>query len=494
MENIEYVYEPISNMVFILKILFISMFTFYTNLKIIDCRLNLKNTIFSIIAIIISIITMNIFVKNTNNYMIDIVILSLILGIILSINTKITIGYSIVINIISLSINYIIYFSALSISFFPSYIFNIKNDYVNFIVIVIIYAFLLNILFKIKRLKNGIIVIKNKIDNEYFDMMILNACTIIVLVVTVLSNLYDINFTLAENLISSFVVLSIIMFITIQKTLTMYYKHKMLIKDLNETKEELENMKKDRDRVEQENIEISKKSHSISHKIESLEHKLKELEMKNEIAEELDIKDRINEISKEYTKDRAVAELSKTGIEIIDDMLECMRSKCIQENIEFDLQLSGNIHHMTNNFVSKEELEILLADHIKDAIIAIQHSDNINRSILVRLGLIGEYYSLYIYDSGIEFEIDTLINLGTKPITTHADEDGTGMGFINTFDTLKKHKASMIIDEFGKPSRDNYTKVIMIKFDGKDEFRIQSYRSEEIENNKVKKDLKIEIK
>ena len=120
---------------------------------------------------------------------------------------------------------------------------------------------------------------------------------------------------------------------------------------------------------------------------------------------------------------------------------------------------------MTNNIINKEELEILLSDHIKDAIIAINHSENINRSILVKLGKIDRTYSLYIYDSGIEFEKETLSNLGKKPITTHAEEGGTGMGFMNTFDTLRKYEASLIINEYNKPSKDNYTKVIIIKFD-----------------------------
>ena len=67
-----------------------------------------------------------------------------------------------------------------------------------------------------------------------------------------------------------------------------------------------------------------------------------------------------------------------------------------------------------------------------------------------------------------------------KPSTTHADEGGTGMGFMNTFDTLKKYKASMEIREIGKPSKDNYTKIIIIKFDQKNEFKISSYRQQEI--------------
>ena len=85
-----------------------------------------------------------------------------------------------------------------------------------------------------------------------------------------------------------------------------------------------------------------------------------------------------------------------------------MQSECEKNKINFELQINGNIHHMVNKFIAKENLEILLADHIKNAIIAINYSENINRSILVKLGLIDGFYSIYIYDTGIEFEIKTL--------------------------------------------------------------------------------------
>ena len=63
-------------------------------------------------------------------------------------------------------------------------------------------------------------------------------------------------------------------------------------------------------------------------------------------------------------------------------------------------------------------------------------------------------------------------SLGKKPITTHASEGGTGMGFMNSFDTLRRNKASLVIKELGKPSKENYTKIIMFKFDNKNEFRV----------------------
>ena len=101
----------------------------------------------------------------------------------------------------------------------------------------------------------------------------------------------------------------------------------------------------------------------------------------------------------------------------------------------------------------------------------------------MKLGIIEGVYSLYIYDSGIEFEIDTLKNLGKKPSTTHADKEGTGIGFINTFDTLRQYQASLMIHEYGKPCPENFTKMIQIKFDKKNEFKICSYREDEIKKS-----------
>ena len=224
--------------------------------------------------------------------------------------------------------------------------------------------------------------------------------------------------------------------------------------------------------LEQENLSYSKKAHSLEHKLKSLENKINKLTYNQEISKEIGIENEIKNISSQMHNKIVYVELDKTGIEEIDDMLDTMRNEAIKNNIEFNLQLKGNIYQMTNNYIDKQDLAILLADHIKDAIIAINHTENINKSILVRLGKIENCFALYIYDTGVEFKKEVLDNLGKIPITTYKEEGGTGMGFMNTFDTLNKTNASLTIKQIGPPSKDNYTKVIMITFDGKHEFKI----------------------
>lgn len=396
----------------------------------------------------------------------------LILWIILEKSGDVGEDYNISVVAIAICISNVIFFISIAIYAIPSIALKLSNDFIALIFMDIIYGIILYLTMHIKKLNNGLTFLSKKLKSDFFDVLILNLGAIILFFMEIVKNA---SYQKRTEFSMKVITLSVIMFLTIQKSFQVYYKQKLLIQELNETKEELKNKTEEVQKLEQENLNFSKKSHSLAHKQKSLEYKLNQLILTTEISDEKDLKEQIQKVSKElYSKPRI--ELDKTEITQIDDMLNFMQSECIKNNIDFNLQLSGNIYHIINNIITEEELEILLADHIKDAIIAIKHTDNVNKSILVRIGKIEDCYGLYIYDSGIEFEKETLENLGKKPSTTHKDEGGTGMGFMNTFDTLRKCKGSLIINEIGKPSKENYTKVIMIKFNNKNEFKVVSYK------------------
>lgn len=475
--------EEIDFLIDTIKLCFINIFTYYISNKIIDNKLTenkYQKIIICISAFLISIICS--YIKYKINFLNSIICAIILLSVMFSLTSKKDAGDSFLIIMVSLSINYIIFFIAICITFFPSAIFNITNKYISLIILLTFYNLIIYLFSRINKFKKGLAFLKNKLKDEYMNILILNISVVILFCTILLSNYTEI---ITGNIGISFIIFSIIMFITIQKSLQLYYKQKLQQRELEDMRKELTKKNQEIKELEKENLNLSKTNHSISHKQKSLEYKLNQLILKNEIADEIDIKDRLSNISKELINNNTSTELKKTNITEIDDMLKYMQSECINNKIEFELQLNGNIHHMVNKYISKENLEILIADHIKNAIIAIKHSNNINRNILIRLGIIDGIYSIYIYDSGIEFEIETLLNLGKKPSTTHADTGGTGMGFMNTFDSLNKYKASIIIKEYGKPCKDNYTKSIQIKFDNKNQFIICSYRAEEIKEKSV---------
>ena len=471
----------LSNFEYFIKIILISMFTLKLNYEILDIKEKRVKNIIIITVILILIDLFCTFIQYISNSTTSVLFLDICISCILLNKLNKDIGYSLLITTISLCFNYIIYFISIIVGFAIYKILQISNEYILLLENLVIFVFLFKILCKIKRLKRGIAFLKDIKNNEYLGMLILNIAYVVFLAILIM------NSADRKVFLMFIIIFSIIMFITIQKSLQLYYKQKLQEREVEEIKEELKNKDKEIKELEKENLKLNKKNHSIAHKQKSLEYELEQMVLNNQVADGNYVKDRIENLSKEMQNETVSIELTKTGINEIDSMLKYMQSECVKNKIDFQLQINGNIHHMINTYIGKEDLEILIADLIKNAIIAINQSENINKSILVRLGLIDGAYSLYVYDSGIEFEIDTLINLGIKPSTTHANDGGTGMGLMNTFDTLKKYKASLIIDEYGKPVKDNFTKVIKNLFDNENTYKIVSYRKKDIQEKDINK-------
>ena len=466
-----YVYEKLNIVLWIVKLMIINVGTFFIFLKLSNKQIRKMKKIRIIVEMIIPTfiyIKINLLVDPINA--IILMIISLLIIFKLSIN--ISLGHILVETILALCISYSLYFIATAINSIPNILLKVNSEVVAFSFINLIYLIILCIFMKNKRMDKGISFLNKENKNEFFDMLILNIGIIILFSLEMFGNY---NAIFEERIGTSISIFVVIMFLTIKKAFNVYYKQKLLFQQLAEANNEIQEKQKEIERLEEENLNFSKRSHSMAHKQEALEYKLNQLLMNEKTTKEIGIVAEIKELSKELYQ-KPIEELTKTGIQKIDDMLKFMQSECIKNNIDINLQITGNVYHIINNIITVEQLEILIADHIKDAIIAIKHTDNVNKSILVKLGKIDECYGLYIYDSGIEFEKETLENLGKKPSTTHKDEGGTGMGFMNTFDTLRSCKGILIIKEIGKPSKDNFTKIIMIKFDGKNEYKVIPYR------------------
>ena len=421
-----------------------------------------KKILIVLLTPVISITTL--VIKYTISATYNLFIVFLFITIICVLLYKKDVSYSFIITLISMGINYAIYTLALFLAFFPVGMFRINNDYINLLIITIIYSVLLYYFSRIKKLKYGMSFLQNKLEtNTYVSLFLMNICTIILFLVVIIQTVIINNILQIGTMLLLFF---IYMFIMIKEAYEMYYKHNQLVKSLSSLEKENQELKDENKKIKEENINFSKTSHSLNHRIKALEFK-----MKKEYAGNISMAKELEEISKQVYKEPENVEIPETNVENIDNMLKYMQSECIKNNIKFDLQICGNIYYMVNHLISTSDLEIILADHIKDAIIAINSSENLNRSILVKLGKIDNIYSIFIYDSGIEFPNEIVKKLGKEPVTTHKDTGGTGMGYMNTFDVLKKSKASLIIKDLGKPTIDNYTKAIIIKFDNKNDFK-----------------------
>ncbi len=391
-----------------------------------------------------------------------------------------------IITIISASLSYITLLISTLIWTIIFLIFNFDtfNNTILLLLISILQFITVHYFFRIKRFKNGFPFLNNKDYNNYFDLFILIASFIVIITCFLLGN-YKI---LSRDIIFiSLVCSSIILIPIIRRIFILYQKQKLIYNTLKDCEQELQDTKQKLQTALEEKQKLIKSNHEFYHRQEALRKKLDDLikqtssSFNTEFGEDYgNLLDRINKLSDEYSaKTYTQPKLTKTNIIEIDDMLSYMQSECTKNNIEFILKIDCNIQHMINNLIPQNQLETLLGDLIRNAIIAINHSSNTYKSIMVVFGIKDESYELCVFDSGIPFEIDTLLNLGLKPASTHESEGGTGIGFITTFETINSCNASLIINEI---THNNYTKSIEIKFDNKQEYIIISDRYENINN------------
>lgn len=478
----------------VIKMFIINLFVFILFFKISNQKCNyLKIFVGSVMLSVIYVIEKNyinddIFVLIISTYLMQ----NVFLWIILSNKNCIVVG-----NFISNTVVYILYSLSLiieiAIKMIFSIEFDIRNQTIDLILALAIEAIFLKCIMNLKRIKNGLSFLKDQVGNDYFALMFMEISANIIFTYCIFVNSND---EFSWNILAMFFVLSIIMVIMIQRTLTLYYKQKLLDKNIEDYKSEIALKDAQIKSLSDEKYKISKLNHEFYNRQKALIHKVEEItSMNTEIADELDLSKQINDLTKEYTdKAQEIKTLDKlptTGIVEIDDMFKYMQSECNSKKIQFNLKINGNIYHMINNKIPQSRLVTLIGDHLRDAIIAIDFSNNIFKSILAVLGENNGVYEFCVFDTGIEFKIDTLLNLGLKPATTHKDSGGTGIGFMTTFETMKETKASLIIDEMREMSNTDYTKSVTIRFDGKNEYRIKSYRSDEIK--KKMKDNRIII-
>lgn len=400
--------------------------------------------------------------------------------------------------VFSCVIAYAIYLTSTVISGLILLIILNKSEYTNpisLLTIPIISILLFWSIFTKKRFKNGFNFLNNAIVNK-------NIKKYAILWVGIITFIFGFSqrkntFALGLCLICGTICIVFYITIWIRSQITKTYKNRMRDRTIEIQKTEIDEQTKLIEEIKAENLKLGEVIHKYNKKFSSLEFAMKnalELNSKTEFANEISvILKETEETLKNFAQETQLNtnKLPLTNITGIDNMFKYMQEEARKNNINFDLKINESIKPLIENTISKDKFETLIGDHLKDAIIAVNSSNDTYKSILVTLGLVEGIYELSIYDTGIEFEIDTLLKLGRERVTTHKQTGGSGIGFMTTFETLKQCKASLVIEEYN-PETTNYTKSVTIRFDGKNQYKICSYRAEKIKEQKLKRRIIIQ--
>lgn len=468
----------------LIKALFMSISNYYTVIKITNKKIENK---LLLIALCLSSGIIYVAIRQKTNILIAWPIYYFIFSILYSAFSNTNIRNGSMIALLANAITEISMFVATSCSFIIMKICKTElTEYnaIEYILIGVIQITLVYLFFKIKRFKDGFAFLKNdKLNRKIASITI----SIIVLSISIILGL-QYNAWVETFLIVGIAVGGILMIYWIKKSITKYYKEKMKERTVEIQQEQIKQQDEKIKDLQTELADVLQINHKYSHRISAMEKAViklgTKLQANEEFAEEYgDILSSIKKLSKEYKEEVASViketKLPKTNIFSTDNLLEYMKQEAEKDKISFELKIDFDINEILETKIPQNKLETMLADHIRDAIIAINCSENKDRRIKVVLDKEDNNYQIKFYDTGREFEIETLSKLGLKRTTTHKATGGSGIGFMTTFETLKQCKASLIIEEY---SNQEYTKAVIIKFDNKNEYRIHSYRAEEIKN------------
>jgi len=357
------------------------------------------------------------------------------------------------------------------------------------VVITVVQLILSYSLFKIRRFKKGFPFL---FDNNAIVIALTVAGSVLILISFVISSeeVFG-NYNYLLPAVFSVIIIGIGIIIWVRRGIKAFYKKKMEERSVELLEKELAQKEEDILRLTIQSAAIRVADHKVMHRLTVVEHSVaalleavREHGLSAKVSEELSIvADDIMRLSQEHHKGieqtKGKIPLPTTKIKMIDNMFKYFSKLFINDEIEFNVKVNGSILYMIEHIVSQSKLETMIGDHLENAHIAVNAGDNSFRSIFIILGLVENCYELTVLDSGIPFDLNTLIKLGTDCVTTHSNNGGSGIGFMTTFEIVRECGASVIINE-KKPKEADFSKSVTVRFDGNNDYIVQTYRAGEL--------------
>lgn len=338
---------------------------------------------------------------------------------------------------------------------------------VSYFLVIIMQFILAFFIFRIRRFRKGFPFIFNRYT---IIVSLIFAGTIMIFVTWFILNAQAENAYGGYLYFAGVITAGIGIYILIRRLITSYQRKRAqqnreihFEKRYHETKEKYERLI-EQDKAKQAVI------HNFVERIEALENAFK-----NNNAALKDIQNLKYEFSSDISAIKGKISLPSTKIGAIDNLLNYFASKFSDDGIDFNVIVNGSIIFMVDKVIAQGKLETIIANHLKDAQTAVNAGNNPFRSITAVLGLVDGHYEFAVFDSGIPFEVDTLERLGTDRVTTHAENGGSGIGFMTTFEILKECNASLIISE-QESSPAEYSKSVSIRFNDENQYIIKTHR------------------
>lgn len=370
--------------------------------------------------------------------------------------------------------------------FWCTYIYKLELNYNDWCVTIVLNAFLTYLaafsLFRIRRLRNGMPFLKNQL---------VSYGGIVIGLVVLLLNMFFCTMseptpmwteTMAVGLGSFTALLFVYLFLWWRTSLKTSYLNVLAQKNYQALQDQLTESTTKADTLSQEVQQltqlmdenkqyISAMEAAINQAFQSLSSREQYQQIRHcqlhKLEEDMN---RRNGFLLSYSQNNS--HIPATGILSFDHLLSYLLQRCKQQRVSFDVSFCENLSGITA-ILDEKDFTTLLADLLENALIATKYNHGSHLFLWIRMQ--ENRYYVDVYDDGIPFELKTLLALGKEPCTTHKEDGGSGIGFMNTYALLRQCHGSLYIDETCQ-EYELYTKKVSVGFDGRGQYHVKTCR------------------
>lgn len=331
----------------------------------------------------------------------------------------------------------------------------------------IIYLLLIPLPFRIPRLQSGMPFLENPIYSMPGAFL---SITIIYIATVVNSKTY--HFTLV-TLIMTIPLLTLSIYHYWKQYITKTYRDEITLRNLSELNHTIQEQQQIIQDLKDEKERLERIVHKDNRLIPAMELSVRNFLSTPSLSEPAvtkrgqELLQELNRLSKERSgilKEQVLncEHIKSTKVTSIDNMLHYLQQDAFINDITLQANISCDIRDLIQHAISEEDLNTLLADLIKNAIIATKCNNG--HFILLSIHLLSNNYAISVFDSGIPFPPEVWAKWGKERVTTHANDGGSGIGMMTIHELLNKYRGSFVIHEF-HPDSSGYTKEISVLFD-----------------------------
>lgn len=281
-----------------------------------------------------------------------------------------------------------------------------------------------------------------------------------------------------------------------QAQITKTYRRNLELRELESMRTEMAELKKQMEELKAENDRLARITHRDNTLISALKNstvKYLSTDFANPaVAEEVrnQLIENINTLSAERAslmtahKEVSAREFA-TGLSLLDTLLHEMDEKALEMKITFAVHMGISLNEFIPNVVLESDLVHTVDDLLKNAFKSTRSSEK--RVVQLQFYKLGKNLVIEVADSGIPFEVKSLVNMGVEKLTTY--EDGSGIGLMDIWNTKETYGATYHLEECVNAAP--FTKKISLTFDKKNRYSIRTLRKEEILQASRRADLQV---